>query len=68
MRIRSFELPDDNKKAKKVRLKGLSKGWKNIEEVFHYQGLFYVPKVIRLELINRHHNNLLVGHFGIKKT
>ncbi len=36
--------------------------------MFYYQGLPYVPKVIHLELISRHHNNPLTGHFGIKKT
>ena len=36
--------------------------------MLHYQGLPYVPKVIRSELINRHYDNPLAGHFGIKKT
>ena len=36
--------------------------------MFHYPGLPYVPKIIRSELISRHHNELLIGHFGIKKT
>ena len=33
-----------------------------------YQGLLFIPKAIWTELINRHHNNSLAGHFGIKKT
>ena len=36
--------------------------------MLYYQGLLYVPKIIRTELISRYHNNLLVSHFGIKKT
>ena len=26
-----------------------------------------ISEIIRIELINRHHNDPLVGHFGIKK-
>ncbi len=36
--------------------------------MLHYQDLPYVPKVICLELISRHHDNLLVSDFGIEKT
>ncbi len=36
--------------------------------MLHYQGLLYVPKVICSELISRHHNDPLAGHFGIEKT
>ena len=28
----------------------------------------FIPKTIWTELINRHHDNLLAGHFGIEKT
>ncbi len=52
----------------KLRLERLPEGWKDIEQALHYQGLSYVPKVIRSELISRYHNNPLAGHFGIKKT
>ncbi len=68
MRMRLPKLQDNDKKAKKLRLEGLLKGWKDIEEVLYYQGHLYVPKVICSELINKYHNNLLVGHFSIKKT
>ena len=68
MKIRLFELQDDNKKAKKIRSKGLLEDWKDIEQVFHFLGLLYVSKVIHSELINRHHNNPLAGHFNIEKT
>ncbi len=69
MRTRLPELQDDDKEAKKPRSKQvLPEGWEDIEQVFHYQGLSYVPKVIRSELINRHHNNPLADHFDIEKT
>ncbi len=52
----------------KLRSKGLPEGWEDIKQVLHYQGLPYVPKVIRLELISRHYDDSLTGHFGIEKT
>ena len=36
--------------------------------MLHQQGFPYVLKIIRTKLINRHHNDPLAGHFGIKKT
>ncbi len=36
--------------------------------MFNYQGLSYVSKVIRSELISRHYDDPLVGHFGIEKS
>ena len=36
--------------------------------MLHYQGLSFVPEVIRTELISRHHDDPLAGHFGINKT
>ena len=36
--------------------------------MLYYQGLLFILKAIQIELINRHYNNLLEGHFGIKKT
>ncbi len=68
MRMRLSGLQNDDKKAKKLRSEGLPESWEAIEQVLHYQGLLYIPKVIYSELISRHHNNLLVGHFGIEKT
>ncbi len=62
------KLQDDDKEVMKLRSKRLPEGWKDIKQVFHYQGLLYVPKVIRSELINRHHDEPLTDHFGIEKT
>ncbi len=66
--MRLPELQDDDKEAMKLRSEGLPEGWEDIEQLLHYQGLPYVPKVIRSELINKYHNNPLAGHFGIEKT
>ncbi len=68
MRMRLLELQDDDKVAMKLRSEGLLEGWKDIEQVLHYQGLSYVPKVIRSELISRHYDDPLAGHFGIEET
>ena len=38
-----------------------------MEEVFYYQALPYVSKVICPELISRYYNNLLASHLGIEK-
>ncbi len=68
IRMRLPELQDDDKEAMKLRSEGLSEGWEDIEQVLHYQGLPYVPKVIRSELISRHYDDPLADHFGIEKT
>ena len=36
--------------------------------MLHYQGLPYLPEIIRTEIISRHHDDPLAGHFGIEKT
>ena len=66
--MRLLELQDNDKEAMKLRSKELLEGWENIEQILHYQGLPYVLKVIRSELINKHHDYPLTGHFGIEKT
>ncbi len=69
MKMRLPELQDDDKEAKKLRSEQvLPENWEDIEQVLYYQDLPYVPKVICSELISRHHDNLLAGHFGIEKT
>lgn len=67
IRMRLPKLQDNNKKAKKLRVEELLKGWKDIKEVFYYKSLLYVPKIICSKLINRYHNNLLAGYFRIEK-
>ena len=68
MKLRLQELQSEDKQARKLRVEQPVKdNWENIDGMLHYQGLFYVPKIIRIELISRYHDNLLVGHFGIEK-
>ena len=66
--MRLLELQDDDKEAKTLRSGGLPEGWEDIEQVFHFQCIPYVPKFIRSKLINRHYDNPLADYFGIKKT
>ena len=68
MRLRLQELQSEDEQAQKLRAEQLVKDWQDIEGVLHHQGLPYVPEIIRTELISRHHDNPLAGHFGIKKT
>ena len=53
---------------RKFRAEQPVKDWQNIEDVLHYQGLPYILEIIRTELISRHHDNPLAGHFSIEKT
>ena len=70
MRLRLHELQAEDEQARKLRADQQlgQQGWDDIDGVLHYQGLPYVPEIIRTELISRHHDDPLAGHFGIKKT
>ena len=68
MNLRLSELQDNNEEAKVLRAEGLLEGWEDVEGVHQYQGLPYVPEIIRSEVISRHHNDLLARHFSIDKT
>ena len=68
MRLRLPELQDNDEEAIALRARGLPKGWEDVEGVFQYQGLPYVPEIIRSKVISRHHNDPLAGHFDIDKT
>lgn len=68
MTMKLPKLQNNNKKARKLRLERLSKGYKDIEKVFYYQGFPYVLKIICAELINKHYHNPLVGYFSIEMT
>ena len=68
MRLRLQKLQDEDDQARKVRIEQPGNAnWQDVEGVLHHQSLSYVPEIIRTELISRHHNNLLVSHFGIEK-
>ena len=36
--------------------------------MLYHQSLLWVPETIWMELNSRYYNDLLAGHFGIKKT
>ena len=65
MRLRLQELQETNSEAQELRTKD---GYQDIDGVLHHQGLPFVPEAIRMELISRHHDDPLAGHFGIEKT
>ena len=67
MRLRLQELQETNSKAQELRQQGREE-YKEVDGVLHHQGLLFVPEAIRIELISRHHDDPLVGHFGIEKT
>ena len=67
IRLYLQELQETDSKAQELRQKA-REGYKEVDGVLNYQGLFFVPEAIRMELISRHHDNPLAGHFGIKKT
>ena len=69
MRLQLFELQDNDEEAKLLRgSAGLPEDWKDVEEVFQYRRLPYVPEIVCSEVISYHHNNPLAGHFGIDET
>ena len=69
MRLRLSELQENDDEAKLLRGSAdLPEGWEDVEGVLQYQGLPYVPEIIRSEVISRHHDDPLAGHFGIDKT
>ncbi len=47
------ELQNDDKEVIKLRSKGMSEGWEDIRQIFYYQSLPYVLKIIRLLRANK---------------
>ena len=74
MRLRLHELQAKDEQARKLRANQQldqqlgQQGWDDINGVLHHRGLPYVLEIIRTEFISWHHDDLLAGHFGIKKT
>ena len=68
MNLQLPELQDNDEEAKVLRAGGFPEGWEEVEGVFQYRGLLYVPEIIRSEVISRHYNDPLAEHFGIDKT
>lgn len=67
MGLQLSKLQDNNEKAKALRAGRFPEDWKDVEGIFQYQGLLYIPKIFRFEMISCHHNNLFTKHFEIDK-
>ena len=68
MRLRLVELQAEDGQVWKIRVEKLGENWEDSNGILHHQILTYIPEIIRTELISRHHDDPLVGHFGIEKT
>ena len=66
IRLRLQKLPKANRKAQELRQQKAN-GYKEINDIFHYQSLTFLPKAIQTELISSHHDNPLANYFGIEK-
>lgn len=62
-----FGTIEKRSEAKELR-KNLVEGWEDMEGVLHYQSLLYIPEIICSKIINRHYDDPLASHFGIKMT
>ena len=68
MRLRLVELQMEDSQARKIRAEILGGNWEDSNGILHHYGLFYIPKIIKTELISRHHDDPLAGYFDIEKT
>ena len=68
MKLRLSELQELDNEAQKIRVEGMKDAYEEVDRVLHHQELLFVPEAIQIELISRHHNDLLAGHFSINKT
>lgn len=69
MQLQLSKLEKSNNEVQRIRaVKQLQEGWKNIDEMLNYQSFFFVPEIIRLELIDWYPNNPLAEHYEINKT
>ena len=68
MRLRLVELQVEDGQAWKIKTEKLGRNWKNSDRILYHKSLPYIPEIIRTQLISRHHNDPLAGHFGIEKT
>ena len=68
MCLRLSELEESDDGARKIRAEGLKNNNEEVDGILHHQGLPFVPKAIRIELISQYHDDPLAGHFGIDKT
>ena len=57
MRLRLQDLQEADRKAQELRQQKAD-GYKEIDNIFHYQSLPFIPKAIQMELISPHHDDL----------
>ena len=67
MRLRLAELQESDEEARRIKAEGLNE-YEELDGVLYHQGLPFVPEAIQTEIISRHHDDPLAGHFGIDKT
>ena len=71
MRLRPAKLQESNIKAQKIRIEKLTEsldGYKYVNRVLHHYRLPFMPIMIPIKFISRHHNNFLTSHFDINKA
>ena len=54
--------------TREIREKGLKESWEEIDGMLYHEDRPYLPDIIRTEIISRHHDDPLAGHFGVEKT
>ena len=54
--------------ARGIRQKDLKEGWAEVDGLLYFQGLLYLPEIIRTEIISKHHDDPLAEYFGIEMT
>ena len=67
MRLRLVELQESDKEARSIKAEGLNR-YEKLDGVLYHQGLPFVPEAIWTEITSQHHNDSLIGYFGINKT
>ena len=68
MRLTLVELQAEDGQTRKIRAEKPGRNWEDSDGILHYQGLLYIPEIIKTGLISRHHDDPLADCFGIKKT
>ena len=67
MKLRLVELQAENGQIRKIRAEKPSGNGEDSDRILHHQSLPYIHKIIRTELISRHHDDSLAGYFRIEK-
>lgn len=68
MKLQLSELQVKDQAAKKIKEQNLKYCWKEIERLLYWESLAFLPYILNIEIICKHHNSLLACYFGIKMT